>query len=79
MHTSTTENNLFRPTICESSRGGLLIIHGTQRIHLPDDQVEGFVSELKRVRKRQLVRDCLRIVGRPDCAAPDFGLDPEAA
>jgi hypothetical protein len=66
MHQTANHNNLFRPDIAPNRAGGLILHQNGQRIVIEDGEVELFVSELQRIRKRQLIDDCRRIAG---CAA----------
>ena len=56
-------NNLFRPDIAPSQSGGIVLYQNGQRIVIEDGEVELFVAELQRIRRRQLVDDCRRIAG----------------
>ena len=57
------ENTLFRPDIAPNRAGGITLYQNSQRIVIEDGEVELFVAELQRIRRRQLVDDCRRIAG----------------
>jgi len=63
MHQTANHNNLFRPDIAPNRAGGIVLHQNGQRIVIEDGEVELFVAELQRIRKRQLIDDCRRIAG----------------
>ena len=62
MNRSGTDN-LFRPDIAPSQSGGIVLYQNGRIITVADADVELFVAELQRIRRRQLVDDCRRIAG----------------
>lgn len=54
------QSQLFLPDIFPT-KGGIAIHQNGKIITIPDGEVERFVDDLREVRKRQLVADCMRI------------------